>query len=216
MCSENNSNSDTNNFLTRLLNVIEKKVSGPHCQSILIAALKNILSDKSHPSFSKHLPSICRHIVPTLFLYLEESATLYDIKNRTTSNIFTHLNRNYLPALSTEILQTLTFLTHVKLDELEVVSESVLTARNKMPAGLISNDTLINFAEADADMLLYFGEDSATSVDVSMLVDAPESQVASELSIFAPGAGEGEVDLAVSVYNAAGELIDMTVVSNVR
>eukprot|EP00942_MAST-04A_sp_MAST-4A-sp1_P011558 g11558.t1 len=65
--------------------------------------------------------------------------------NRKTNgeSIFKNADKDYLPTLSTEILQTLQFLTHVKLNELKTTSESILMERNKIPAGLISIDTLV-------------------------------------------------------------------------
>ena len=127
--------------LQRLVRCIQSRVEGPHCQSLLIAALRNIVTGTRLSTL--RAAAAVRHIIPTFQLYLGEAAHVGGLhKLKRAERIFTNEDEDFLPSLVTEALQCMKFITHVKVLELTGVRERVLTARNVFPAGLMSVDTL--------------------------------------------------------------------------
>ena len=113
----------------------------PHCQSLLIAALRNIVSGTRQSTVKA--AAACRHIIPTFQLYLGEAAHVSGLHTIVGLNkVFTNEDEDFLPSLATEVLECMKFITHVKILDLKGMWERVLNARNIFPAGLMSVDTL--------------------------------------------------------------------------
>merc|ERR1711991_540568 len=99
---------DSNSVLQRLVGCIKSRVEGPHCQSLLIAALRNIVTG-TRTSTLKAAAAV-RHIIPTFQIYLGEAAHVSGLHRLHTVKVFTNEDEDFLPSLSTEALQCMKFI----------------------------------------------------------------------------------------------------------
>ena len=128
--------------LMRLAKCLEIQADNhtPHCQALMISAIRNIVQGVRNKAMKA--AAGCRFLVPTLCVYLAESAHVTGIASIITTKTFGEEDEVFLPSLATESLELLKLITHIKPVDLKETRDRVLMGRKRFPAGLMSLDTL--------------------------------------------------------------------------